>query len=58
MTVHRQWYCNCSGKRRELVADPYIEEDSLEPACPRCGATPSSDPKHTLSFVDREDYED
>ena len=58
MTVHRQWFCNCQGKQRELVVDSYIEEDSLEPTCPRCGATPSSDPKRTISFVDREDQAD
>jgi len=58
MTVYRQWFCECGGLPRELVSDPYVEEDSLEPACPRCGATPSSDPKHTIRFSDREDYSD
>jgi hypothetical protein len=58
MSVYRQWFCNCNGKQRELVADPYVEEDSLEPACPRCGATPSSDPKRTISYVEREDHAD
>lgn len=58
MTVYRQWFCNCDGKKRHLISDPYVEEDSLEPACPRCGATPSSDPKHTVNFVDREDQAD
>ena len=58
MTVYRKWYCNCSGTSRELVADPYVEEDAIEPTCPRCGATPSSDPRHTISYEDTEDYSD
>ena len=58
MTVYRQWFCKCSGKKLELVNDHYVEEDSLEPTCPRCGATPSSDPKRTISFTDREDHSD
>ena len=58
MTVYRQWFCECSGKLRELVSDPYVEEDSLEPTCPRCGASPSSDPKHTIRFCDQEDFSD
>lgn len=58
MTVYRQWFCECSGTLRELVADPHVEEDSIEPVCPRCGASPSSDPKHTIRFADREDYSD
>ncbi|SHI90492.1 hypothetical protein SAMN02745165_01085 [Malonomonas rubra DSM 5091] len=58
MTVYRQWFCKCSGKALELVGDPHIEEESLEPTCPRCGATPSSDPKHTISFKDRDNYSD
>ncbi|HEY5672804.1 MAG TPA: hypothetical protein VIR78_03795 [Malonomonas sp.] len=58
MTVHRKWLCHCSGKARELVSDPYVEEDSLEPTCPRCGATPSSDPKRTISYIDEEDHDD
>ena len=58
MTLQRQWFCNCQGKIRELVADPYVEEDSLEPACPICGATPSSDPKHTISYRDRDEHAD
>jgi hypothetical protein len=58
MTVNRTWFCSCQGKPRELVFDPYVEEDSLEPTCPLCGATPSSDPKHTISYVDRDDHSD
>jgi len=58
MTAHRRWYCNCSGAQRELVADPYVEEDTLEPTCPLCGATPSSDPKHTINYTDHDDHAD
>ena len=58
MTVYRKWFCSCRGTPRELVADPHVEEDALEPTCPLCGATPSSDPKHTISYQDQEDYSD
>ena len=58
MTQYRQWYCHCSGAPRELVSDPLVEEDSLEPSCPRCGATPSSDPKHTITYRDKEEFAD
>ena len=58
MSVYRKWFCSCRGTPRELVADPHVEEDSLEPACPICGATPSSDPRHTISFQDCEGHED
>jgi len=50
MPTLRQWFCSCTGKKRELVMDPHVEEDSLEPTCPRCGATPSSDPRRTISY--------
>jgi hypothetical protein len=58
MAGYRKWFCHCKGQPRELVPDPHVEEDSLEPACPICGATPSSDPKHTISYKDYEDYSD
>lgn len=58
MSVYRQWFCECSGAPRELVFDPRVEDDSLEPTCPRCGATPSSDPKHTIRYADHEDHSD
>lgn len=49
MGGYTKWFCNCKGSPRELVLDPHVEEDSLEPTCPVCGATPSSDPRRTLS---------
>lgn len=58
MTGFRKWYCNCKDTPRELVYDPHVEEDSLEPVCPLCGATPSSDPHHTISYSDVEDPPD
>jgi len=60
MTVYRKWYCICTGKPLELEyqSTPVDEDDLAEPACRRCGATPSSDPKHTVSFRDVENWED
>lgn len=43
----------------ELNYERVLEDETLgEPFCDRCGATPSSDPKHTITFRDEEDYED
>ncbi len=58
MTRYRKWFCNCKGSLRELVYDPHVEEDSLVPTCPFCGATPSSDPRHTISYTEHEDPAD
>ena len=58
MSTYRRWFCSCKGTPRELVVDPHVEDDSLEPTCPLCGATPSSDPKRTISYRDREDHSD
>jgi len=61
MDVERRWYCNCTGKLVELNYSEAWEEDedgASEPACERCGATPSSDPKHTLVFRDAVGYDD
>ena len=59
MTITRKWYCNCSGKPRELSSEKLMEEEeAAEPFCPRCGATPSSDPKKSLSFRDEESWKD
>jgi uncharacterized protein CbrC (UPF0167 family) len=52
MIVERQWYCSCSGQARELVYVESAEDEAAEPACPRCGASPSSDPKRTISYKD------
>jgi hypothetical protein len=52
MDVERKWFCNCTGKPRELVLVETAEDEAGELACSRCGASPSSDPKHTVSFRD------
>ena len=54
MIVERRWFCSCSGQPRELVYVEAAEDEAGEPTCPRCGASPSSDPKHTLAFRDEE----
>ena len=52
MDTIRRWYCKCRGNPIELTfADP-LEEELGEPVCNRCGASPSSDPKRTISFRD------
>jgi len=60
MAVYRKWYCTCSGKRRELgyQSAPINEDEVSEPVCPRCGATPSSDPRKTIIYRDIEDWDD
>lgn len=52
MDVIRKWYCACTGQPRELVFVAGEEDDLGEPACPRCGASPSADPRHTVGFSD------
>jgi len=58
MDVTRRWFCTCSGKKIELrfVAD-VDDGETGEPACERCGATPSSDPKKTVIYQDERDWE-
>lgn len=51
MDINRKWFCTCTGKPIELGFKE-TEEELGEPACDRCGATPSSDPKHTIYFRD------
>lgn len=58
MSVYRKWYCNCSGRPRELELDAHLEEETSDPVCAVCGASPSSDPKHTISFRDQEEWDD
>ena len=59
MSIYRRWFCRCSGKPEELSYERTIEEDaSDEPVCERCGASPSSDPKHTISYRDEETFRD
>lgn len=54
MDVYRKWFCTCTGQPVELGYVETQEEETGEPACERCGATPSSDPKHTIIYRDEE----
>lgn len=57
MDVHRLWFCTCSGKPLEISPEiPQEEEAPSEPVCRRCGASPSSDPRHTITYKDVEDW--
>ena len=58
MGVYRNWFCNCAGLPMELIYNDPGDEETGDPVCPQCGATPSADPKHTISFRDQEDWED
>ena len=58
MTVYRKWYCTCRGKPIELNMDSQMEDEPAEPTCQRCGATASSDPKHTIVYKDLENWDD
>lgn len=59
MSVYRKWFCSCTGKLFELTLEqPLEDEEQGEPSCRHCGATPSSDPKKTITFEDREDWDD
>ena len=55
MNTYRKWYCSCRGTPVELAPQEIGEDEPLEPVCQRCGASPSSDPRHTISFRDTED---
>lgn len=58
-TTRRKWFCACSGQPRGLNEEKLVdEEEGAEPFCPRCGATPSSDPKKTLTYRDQETWDD
>lgn len=57
MDVTRKWFCRCSGKPVELPFVEVAEEEPVEPACSLCGATPSSDPRKTITFIDKEDWD-
>lgn len=50
--VERRYFCNCTGKPIELIPVETEEEGTLDLICQHCGASPSSDPKHTISFKD------
>jgi hypothetical protein len=57
MDVFRKWFCTCTGTPVELSYVETEEEELEEPACELCGATPSSDPKHTVFFRDEKQWE-
>lgn len=52
MTIYRKWYCSCRGTPLELSTVETAEDEPVEPICQRCGASPSSDPRHTISYRD------
>jgi hypothetical protein len=56
MDINRKWFCTCTGTPVELSFKE-TEEEIGEPACDRCGATPSSDPKHTVIYRDEKQWE-
>lgn len=59
MDNFRIYYCNCTGKQVQMVYEATFGEEPdevSEPHCPKCGATPSSDPKHVVSFHDQERF--
>ena len=58
MSIFRKWFCRCSGKLVELNYENVLDDEGGEPYCEICGATPSSDPRHTVSYQDLEDDED
>ncbi len=60
MGIERKWYCNCSGTPLELEyeAPPVSDDETSEPVCRRCGASPSSDPRQTLTYQDVDDQEE
>lgn len=60
MSVYRKWYCTCSGDALELdyTDAPLDEDEEVEPVCDLCGATPSSDPKRTITYRDVESWDD
>jgi hypothetical protein len=58
MTVTRKWFCTCRGKPIELTVIDASEDETGEATCQRCGASVSSDPKHTIVFEDREEWDD
>ena len=58
MDVSRKWFCSCTGKPLELGVEVAPEEEPIEPVCPRCGASPSSDPRRTINYRDIPQWED
>jgi hypothetical protein len=58
MDVLRKWFCSCTGKPVELSFEIVPDEEPAEPVCPRCGASPSSDPRRTVAYQDQPDWKE
>ena len=58
MSIFRKWFCRCTGKPVELNYENVLDDDGGEPYCEACGATPSSDPRRTVTYRDVETEED
>ncbi len=58
MTIYRKYYCSCDGKPVELTSVETSEDEPVEAACQHCGATPSSDPRQTITYRDIDDWDD
>lgn len=58
MSIYRKWYCTCTGLPVELGEREELEDEPGQAVCDRCGASPSSDPKRTITHRDIEDWED
>ena len=61
MSVYRKWFCNCTGKLLEMSYEELLdgeEGENAEPFCEACGAIPSSDPHHTVSYQDVEEWDE
>jgi len=58
MTVIRKWFCTCSGSPVELEFVESLEDEPGEAICRRCGASPSSDPRRTIIYKDKEEWHD
>ena len=56
MNVDRKWFCCCCGESVELPFVELEEEEPVEPICDLCGATPSSDPRKTISYRDNQEW--
>jgi hypothetical protein len=60
LTFYRKWSCIYIGKPLELEyqSTPVDEDEEEEPTCRRCGATPSSDLRKTVSYRGIENWDD
>lgn len=58
MSIYRKWYCTCTGIPMEIGHQDEVEDEPGEPVCDKCGASPSVDPKQTITHRHVEDWED